>query len=93
MLDGRVLFCKEKFGNNVKATWVARPERLSALAAAVLRPGSQRWINVDDWHCSLGHAHDAVLRETVRQLGIKVVGLLGYCDGCAGGKGIRTAVT
>ena len=43
-------------------------------------------------HCSLGHAHDVVLRETARHLGIKVTGHLGYCDGCAGGKGIRKPV-
>ena len=92
MLDGRVLFHKEKFGNYVEATRVVRHERPSALAAAVLRPGSQRWIDVNDLHCSLGHVYDAVLRETARQLGIKVTGRLGCCDGCAGGKGIRKAV-
>ena len=92
MLDGRMLFRKEKFGNYVEATRVARHERPSALAAAVLSPGSQRWIDVNDLHCSLGHVYDAVLRETARQLGIKVTGRLGCCDGCAGGKGIRKAV-
>ena len=43
-------------------------------------------------HCSFGHACDAVLREIVPQLGIKVTGRFGYCDGCVGGKGIREAV-
>ena len=92
MLDGRVLFRKEKLGNYVEATRVARHERPSVLAAASLRPGSQSWIDVNDLHCSLGHTNDAVVRETVRQLGIKVTGRFGYCDGCAGGEGIRKAV-
>ena len=92
MLDGRVFFRKEKFGNYVEATRVARHEKPPALAAAVLRPGRQRWIDINDLHCSLGHAHDTVLRETARQMGINVTGRLGYCDGCAGGKGIRKAV-
>ena len=91
-LDGRVLFRKEKLGNYIEVTRVARHERPPALAAAVLRPGSQSWIDVNDLHCSLGRANDAVVRETVRQLGIKVTGRLGYCDGCAGGEGIRKAV-
>ena len=90
MLDEGVFLRKEKFGNYVEATRVARHEKLPALAAAVLRPVKQRWIDAIDLHCSLGHAH--VLRETARQIDIKVTGRLGYCDGCAGGKGIRKAV-
>ena len=45
-----------------------------------------------DLNYSLGHAQDAVLRASARQMGIEVVGRLGYCDGCAGVKGIREAV-
>ena len=60
--------------------------------AAVLRPGEQLWIDLDDLHCFLGHAHDAVLREIARQMGVKVTGRLGYYNKCAGGKGIRKAV-
>ena len=63
MLDGRVHFRKEKFGNYVEATRVAtRHEKPPELAAAVLRPGRQIWIDVNDLHCSLGHAHDTVFR-------------------------------
>ena len=92
MLNGRVFFRKGKFGNYVEATRVARHDKPPALAAAVLRPGRQRWIDANGMHCSLGHAHDTALRETARQMGIKVTGPLGYCDGCAGGKEIRKAV-
>ena len=92
MLDGGVFFRKEKLGNYVEATRVARHGKPPALAASVLRPGRQRCIDVNDLHCFLGHAHDAILRDTARQMGIKVTGRLGYCDGCAGGKGIHKAV-
>ena len=63
-----------------------------ALAAAVFGPGRQIRIDVNDLHSSLGQAHDTVLRETARQMGITVTGRLGYCDGYAGGKEIRKAV-
>ena len=92
MLDGRVFFRKEKFGNYVEATRVARHEKPPALAAAVLRPGRQTWIDVNDLHCSLCHTHDDVLRETARHMGIKGTGCVGYCDGCAEREGIRKAV-
>ena len=42
ILDGRVLFRKEKFGSYVEATRLARDENPSALAASVLKPGKQR---------------------------------------------------
>ena len=80
--DGRVFFREEKFGNYIEATRVARREKPPALAAAVLRPGRQRWIDINDLHCSLGHAHDTVLRETARQMGINVTGRLGYWFQC-----------
>ena len=92
MLDGRVFFRKEKFGNFAEATRVEIHKKPPALATAVLGPGRQRWIDVNDSRCSLDHAHDTVLRETSRQIGIKVTGRLGYCEGCAGGKGNRKAV-
>ena len=92
VLDGRVLFRKEKFGNYVEATRIARHGRPDALAAAVLKPGNHGWIDVNDFPCSLGHAHDYVVLETARQLGIKATGRLGYYDGCVGEKGVRKAV-
>ena len=61
-LNGRMLF-KEKLGNYADATRVATHERTSAHAAAVLRPYSERWIDVSDFMCFIGRAHDAVLRE------------------------------
>ena len=42
--------------------------------------------------CFVSHAHDAVLPETARQMGIKVMGRFGYCDGGAGWKGIHKIV-
>lgn len=92
MLDGRVFFHKEKFGPYVETTRVARHEKPSALAAAVLTPGRQRCIDVNNLHCFLGHTHDSVLRETARQMDINVTGRLRCCDGCAGEKGTHKTV-
>lgn len=94
MLDGRVFFRKQQFGDYVEVTRVARHTKPPALAAAVLRPGtrSPRWIDVNDLHSSLGHEHDAVLRETACQKATKVTGHLGYDDRCAEGKRIHKAV-
>ena len=92
MLDERVFLRKEKFCKYLEATQVERHKKPPAFAAAVLRPGRQRWIDANDLHCSLGHSHDAIVSEIARQMGIKVTERLGYCDGCAVGKGIRKAV-
>lgn len=81
-----VFLSRERFGNYIEVTRVARHEKPPALAAAVSRPGRLRWADGTDLHCSLGHAHDVVFREAARQLGIKVIGCLGYGDGCRGGK-------
>ena len=58
MLDGHVLFRKEKLGNCVEATRVVRHVNTHELTAAMLKPGKQRWIDVNDLHCSLGHVHE-----------------------------------
>ena len=82
-----MFFCKEKFGDYVEATRVARNGKSPALAAAVLRPGGQRRIDVNDLHCSLCHAHDSVLREAARHVGIKVMGRFGVLRRMRGGEG------
>lgn len=58
IIHGRALFRKEKFGNCVEATKVVRHGNPPAHAAAALKPGKQRWIDVNDLHRLLGHAHD-----------------------------------
>ena len=51
MLRGRVRFDKERNGNYVQATRVARGSRgLPAMVAAVMRPGRQRSMNIKNMH-------------------------------------------
>ena len=57
-----------------------------------MRPGQQRGINNDDLQIFLGHTNDAIARETVKQMGMKVTDTRGYCDGCGEAKAIRRAV-
>ena len=80
MLDEHVLSHKEAVGKNVDVSRVARHENPSALAAAVSRPGRQRWIDVNDLHSSLGRTHNAVpvIRESTRQWASRRTDI---CDG------------
>ena len=64
-----------------------------AMAAAVLRPGATTSTDINDLHVSLGHAHEGNLRETVKQMGIRVTGTLVPCSECAAAKGIRRSVS
>ena len=93
MLRGRVRFDKERNGNYVQATRVARGSRGSpAMVAAVMRPGRQRSMNISDMHYSLGHANDATLREPAKQFHLKLTGHRQYCSGCGEAKAKRAAV-
>ena len=93
LLRGRVRFDKERNGNYVQATRVTRGSRdPPAMVAAVMRPGRQRSMNINDMHYSLGHANDATLRETAKQLHLKLTGHWQYCSGCGEAKAIRAAV-
>ena len=60
-----------------------------AMAAAVLRPGATTSADINDLHVSLGHAHEGNLRETAKQMGVRVTGTLVPCSECAAAKGIR----
>ena len=93
MFRGRVRFDKERNGNYVQAIRVARGSRgPPAMVAAVMRPGRQRSMNVNDMHYSLGHANDATLRETAKQLHLKLAGHRQYCSGCGEANAICAAV-
>ena len=75
MLRGRVRFDKERNGKYVQATRVVRGSRgPPAMVAAVRWPGRQRSMNINNMHYSLGHANDATLRETAKQLHLKLTG-------------------
>ena len=64
-----------------------------AMAAAVLRPGATTSTDINDLHASFGHAHEGNLRETAKQMGIRVTGTLVPCSECAAAKGIRRSVS
>jgi len=93
MLGGRVRFNKDKNGNYIRATRVPGGSRgLPAMVAAVMRPGPQRNVDINDLHYALGHASDATLCETAKQLHLTLTGHRQYCSGCAEAKAIRAAV-
>ena len=58
----------------------------------MMRPGQQRGNNNDDLQIFLGHTNDAIVRETAKQMGMKVTDTRGYCDGCGEAKAIRRTV-
>ena len=64
-----------------------------AMAAAVLRPGATTSADISELHVSLGHAHEGNLRETAKQMGIRVTGTLVPCSECAAAKGVRRSVS
>ena len=64
-----------------------------AMAAAVLRPGATTSTDINDLHVSLGHVHEGNLRETAKQMEIRVTGSLVPCSECAAAKGIRRSVS
>ena len=92
ILNGRVHFVKLPAGNYIQATRVEHGAGPPAMMAAMMRPGQQRSISSDDLHMSFGHTNDANARDTAKQIGIKLAGTRGYCDGCGGAKAIRRAV-
>ena len=64
-----------------------------AMAAAVLRPGATTSADINDLHASLGHVHEGNLRETAKQMRIRLMGTLVPCSECAVAKGIRRSVS
>ena len=64
-----------------------------AMAAAALRPGATTSTDINGLDVSLGHAHESNLRETAKQMGIRVTGTLVPCSECAAAKGIRWSVS
>ncbi|CAB1102148.1 unnamed protein product [Ectocarpus sp. CCAP 1310/34] len=85
-MEGKVKFTKYDDGNFVQATRVAHGPRrdsrpLPVLAAAAMRPGPPRSMNINDFRYSLGHASYKNLVETAEQLGVKLTGVQEYCEG------------
>ena len=64
-----------------------------AMAAAVLRPGATTSADINDLDVSLDHTHEGNLRETAKQMGIRLTGTLVPCSECAAAKEIRRSVS
>ena len=62
------------------------------MANAVLVPGKQQRIDINDLHVALAHLHVEALRKTASQHGVEVVGELVPCAGCSEAKGRRMRV-
>ena len=77
----------------MSATTVPSATVPPAMAAAVLRPGATTSTDINYLHVSLGHAHEGNLRETAKQMGIRVTGTLVPCSEWAAAKGIRRSVS
>lgn len=83
-------------GNYVQGTRVPQDDQGSAptLAAAVVRPGRQRSMNMNDLlHQVLAHGNEATIKETSKQLGIKVTSLVEFCDTCAEAKAFNVSTS
>ena len=44
-------------------------------------------VDINDFHCSFGHAHEGLLRETAKQRNVNLTGMLRECQGCSIAKG------
>lgn len=105
MLDGRVTFRKLKSEFYIRASRVEHREagpglhyevslgvrRIYHVTGAVLAPGKQPLIHINDANVALGHAHPPTLLATAKQMGIKVVGVLVSCDWYPQAKDIQKA--
>ena len=72
MLDRTLSFLRRDAGSYVEATRVVE----TPIVAAELAPGKMRRTDINDLHVSPAHSHADTLRETARQMGIKVFGEL-----------------
>ena len=88
MLNGGLSFLRGEARSFVEATRVVE----TPIVAAVLAPRKMRLIDLNDVHVSLAHSHADILRETARQMEIKVFGELVPCARCSEVNGRRTAV-
>ena len=92
IFDGRGHFVSLQVGNYIQATWVEHSAGPPTMVAAMMRPGQQWSMNSDDLHIFLGNTNDANVRETAKQMGMKVTGTRGYCDGGGEAKAIMRTV-
>ena len=88
--DGSPAVC---LNPGMPATTVPSATVPPAMAVAVLPPDATTSTDINDLHASLGHEHEGILRETAKQMGIRLMGTLVPCSECAAAKGIRRSVS
>ena len=88
--DGSPAVC---LNPGMPATTVPSATVPPAMAAAVLRPVATTSTGINDIFVSFGHAHEGNLRETAKQMGIRVTEAFVPCSKCAAAKGIRRSVS
>ena len=63
---------------------------------AVIAPGQAKaphpTIDINLFHCTHGHNHEALLKKTARQIGMELSGELHECRGCSMAKGLRKPI-
>ena len=76
-----------------------RPEatgRMVDTACAVISPGQAKApitpTDINLFHCTYGHTHEALLKQTSKQQGISLSGELYECRGCSMAKGPRKPI-
>ncbi|CAN0364711.1 unnamed protein product, partial [Scytosiphon promiscuus] len=67
-------------------------------ACAVIAPGKAKAptasseTDINEFHCTYGHAHEVLLKATAKQIGQKTSGTLRECYGCSMAKGLSRPI-
>ena len=59
----------------------------ATIAPGVKPPNFNMDVDINDFHCSFGHVHEGLLRETAKQRNDNLTGTLRECQGCSIAKG------
>ena len=55
----------------------------ATIAPGVKPPNFNIDVDINDFHCSFGHVHEELLRETAKQRNVNLTGTLRECQGCS----------
>ena len=59
----------------------------ATIAPWVKPPNFNMDVDINNFHCSFGHVHEGLLRETAKQPNVNLTGTLRECEGCSIAKG------
>ena len=59
----------------------------ATITPRVKPPNFNMDVDINDFHCSFGHVHEGLLRETAKQRNVNLTGTLRECQGCSIVKG------